>query len=138
MAIAGLTLTAAAAYYTGSRSWDVTALWLWALSALYFASSIFYVRLRVYALNPRKEQAQRQMWWASACYHLFLLAGLAAFGATGSLSLFALGAFAPVFGRSFWFLFKPARQLNLKRIGVLEIVYSVVFLVFITLTFRFD
>jgi hypothetical protein len=41
-----------------------------------------------------------------------------------------------VLARTFWFLFKPAGQLSLKRIGVLEIIYSVVFLVFITLTFR--
>jgi hypothetical protein len=136
MAIGGLTLTAPAAYYAGSGSWDITALWLWALCALYFASSVFYVKLRVYALNPRREQARRQMWRASASYHLFLLAGLGALAATGQLSLLAPLAFAPVLARTFWFLFKPAGQLSLKRIGVLEIIYSVVFLVFITLTFR--
>ena len=137
MAIGGLTLTAAAALYTGSGRWDITSLWLWAMCALYFASSVFYVKLRVYTMSPRKEEARRHMWWASAGYHLFLLAGLAAFAATGSLSLFALVAFTPVLGRTFWSLFKPARQINLKRIGVLEIIYSVVFLVFITLSFRF-
>jgi hypothetical protein len=136
MAIGGLTLTAPTAYYAGSGSWDITALWLWALCALYFASSVFYVKLRVYVLNPRKEQARRRMWRASACYHLFLLASLGALSTTGRLSLLAPVAFAPVLVRTFWFLLKPAGQLSLKRIGVLEIVYSVVFLVFITLTFR--
>jgi hypothetical protein len=136
MAIGGLTLTAPAACYAGSGSWDITAFWLWALCALYFASSVFYVKLRVYVLNPRKEQARRRMWRASACYHIILLASLAALSTTGRLSLLATFAFAPVLVRAFWFLLKPAGQLSLKRIGVLEIVYSVVFLVFITLTFR--
>ena len=44
--------------------------------------------------------------------------------------------FAPVLGRSFWHLARPVEKINLKRIGVTEIIYSLVFLVFITLTFR--
>ncbi|HSE97736.1 MAG TPA: YwiC-like family protein [Blastocatellia bacterium] len=136
MAIGGLTLTSAAACYVASGRWENAALWLWALCALYFASSIFYVKLRVYTLNPRKEESRRRMWFASAWYHLSLLAGLAAFAATGSLSLLALIAFAPALGRTFWFLARPAREINLKRIGFIEIAYSLVFLIFITLTFR--
>ena len=50
--------------------------------------------------------------------------------------LFVLVAFAPVLGRSFWHLARPVEKINLKRIGITEIVYSLVFLVFITLTFR--
>jgi len=55
MAIGGLTLTAPASYYAASGAMDLTALWLWALCALYFASSVFYVKLRVHTLNPRME-----------------------------------------------------------------------------------
>src|SRR5262245_31049473 len=40
MAIGGLTMTAPAAYYAASGQWDMTALWLWLLSALYMASSV--------------------------------------------------------------------------------------------------
>jgi hypothetical protein len=136
IAILGLTLTAPTAYYVARREWDGVALWLWALCALYFASSVFYVKLRVHWLNRRKPQARRQALVRCALYHSFLLAGLAALAAIGSLNVFALAAFAPVLGRSFWQLLKPAAKLNLRRVGVLELVYSVVFLVFITLTFR--
>ncbi|MCI0487580.1 MAG: YwiC-like family protein [Blastocatellia bacterium] len=136
MAILGLTLTAPAAYYVARASWEITALWLWALNALYFASSVFYVKLRVHAINPRKEQESRNVRRHCAFYHVFLLASLLVLVLTDSLSLLAVIAFAPVLVRTFWHLFKPGERLNLRRIGVLEIVYSVVFLVFITLTFR--
>ena len=55
MAIAGLTLTAPAAYYVSLGAFDGTALWLWALCAVYFASSVFYVKLRVHTINPRRK-----------------------------------------------------------------------------------
>jgi hypothetical protein len=136
IAILGLTLTAPTTYYAARAEWGAAALWLWALCALYFASSVFYVKLRVYWLNRRKEQARRQARLRCGLYHAFLLAALAILAGTGSLNLFAIVAFAPVLARSFWQLAKPATQLNLRRIGVLEIIYSLVFLLFITLTFR--
>lgn len=136
MAILGMTLSAPTAYYAACGSWDGTALWLWAMCALYFTSSIFYVKLRVYSLNRRRKQAERNSWRMCAVYHLFLLTALTIFAITGSLNLSALIAFAPALARSFWQLAKPAADLNLRLIGVMEIVYSLVFLVFITITFR--
>jgi YwiC-like protein len=136
MAILGLTLTAPATYYVARGEWAAAALWLWALCALYFTSSVFYVKLRVHWLNRRKQEQRRQSWRRCAVYHAFLLAALLTSAATGNLSLFVLVAFAPVLGRSFWHLAKPSERINLKRIGVTEIVYSLVFLVFITLTLR--
>jgi hypothetical protein len=55
---------------------------------------------------------------------------------TRSLPLFALLAFAPVLARTCWGLLKPPRTLHLKRIGIAEVVYSMIFLIFITLTLR--
>jgi hypothetical protein len=54
----------------------------------------------------------------------------------GHSHVFALIAFAPVLMRTAWHLLKPADQLNLRRVGVLEILYSLIFLIFITLTFN--
>jgi len=136
LAILGLTLTAPAAYYAASGAIDRTALWLWAMCALYFLSSVFYVKLRVYSMNRRKEETRRQSWRLCAFYHSCLLGALIVFAMTGNLSLLALVAFAPALTRSFWQLAKPAAGLNLRRIGVMEIIYSLVFLAFITMTFR--
>ena len=136
IAILGLTLTAPTAYYTASGAIDTVALWLWVMCALYFLSSVFYVKLRVYSSNRRKPEARRHSWRLCALYHSFLLGALIVFAITGNLNLLALVAFAPALARSFWELAKPAAGLNLRRIGVLEIVYSLVFLIFITMTFR--
>lgn len=136
LAIGGLTLTAPAAYYVARGVWDERAWWLWALSALYFASSVFYIKLRVYRLNPRKQVEQRRAWRSCAVYHSFLLLALLVLLATGQLSLFVAIAFAPVLARSAWSLFKPATQVNFRRAGFLEIGYSLIFLTCLALSFR--
>jgi len=136
LAILGMTLTAPATSYAARGAWMVEALWLWALCALYFTSSVFYVKLRVHWMNRRKPEQRQQAWRRCAIYHTGLLAVLVITALTGNLSLLVLAAFAPVLGRSFWHLAKPVERLNLKRIGVTEIVYSLVFLVFITLSLR--
>jgi len=136
MAIAGLTLTAPAAHYVSRSFFEPTALWLWLLCVFYFSSSVSYVKLRVATINPHKEEARRQSSWRCAAYHSILLACLLILALTGSLNLFALAAFSPVLGRSFWQLASPVRRVNLRRVGWLEVVYSIVFLVFTTLTFR--
>jgi len=136
MAVCGLTMTAPAAYYAASGRWGMTALWLWLLSALYMASSVFYIKLRVYRLNPRKQAEQRQAWRSCAAYHSFLIVALPALIFAGSLGLFAFIAFTPVLVRTFWGMFAPESKVNLTRAGILEIVYSLVFLVCAALGFR--
>jgi hypothetical protein len=136
LAICGLTLTAPAGYYVARGEWDATAPWLWLLSACYFASSVFYIKLRIYSLNPRKQAEQRRARQSCAYYHSFLLLALVALLVSGNLPLFVLVAFAPVLARTFWRLFKPVRQVNLTRAGLIEIVFSVVFLFCTALSFR--
>lgn len=135
LAICGLTLSAPAAYYVAVGQWSRTAFWLWALSMLYFASSVFYIKLRIYALNPRKQDYHRRARRSCAFYHSMLLGVLALLFLSGYLRLFALVAFAPVLARAFWRTFKPATRVNLTRAGILEIVYSLVFLIFSALSF---
>lgn len=135
LAIGGLTLTAPAAYYAARGVWDTTALWLWLLSAWYFASSVFYIKLRIYRLNPRKQTEQKRAWQSCAVYHSFLLAALLALWVTANLPLFVLVAFTPVLARALWSLFIPVTQVNLRRAGFMEIGYSIIFLVCLALSF---
>jgi hypothetical protein len=136
MAIGGLTMTAPAAYYAASGRWEMTAFWLWLLSALYMASSVFYIKLRVYRLNPRKQAEQRQALRSCALYHSFLIVALPALIFVGSLRLFAFIAFAPALVRTFCGMFAPRSKVNLMRAGILEIAYSLVFLICAALAFR--
>lgn len=136
LAIAGLTMTAPATFYAASGTWTATAWWLWALSAAYFASSVFYVKLRVTRLHAKQAEDKRRAQQQCIVYHSFLLCSLLALALTRSLPLFALIAFAPVLARTLRSLLSPEPHLNLKHIGIAEIVYSVIFLIFTTLTFR--
>jgi hypothetical protein len=136
MAIAGLTLTAPAAYYASAGALDTKAAWLWVLCACYFASSVFYVKLRVSTISARLHNDRRETWRRCASYHALLLASLVTLALTGSVHVFAGAAFAPVLTRSFWHLARPVRQISLRRVGWLEMVYSLVFLIFTTLNFR--
>lgn len=138
LAIAGMTMTAPAAYYVASGQWGTKAFWLWALSAAYFASSVFYIKLRVTGLHAKKPDDKRRARWQCVGYHGFLLVSLLALAITRSLPLFLLIAFFPVLARTAWSLIKPSNQLNLKRIGIAEIIYSLIFLVFTAMTLRYS
>ncbi|HJZ66682.1 MAG TPA: hypothetical protein VKF81_00950, partial [Blastocatellia bacterium] len=136
IAILGLTLTAPTAYYVCRGEWGSSALLLWALCILYFTSSVFYVKLRVHSLNHRREELRKRSWRRCALYHLFLITALVLLAITRSTNVFVLMAFGPVLARAFWLLAKPAKQASLKQVGVLEIIYSAVFLLFVTIGVR--
>ena len=136
IAILGLTLTASSAYYVCAGEWDSNAWLLWALCILYFTSSLFYVKLRVHSLNRRREDLSRQSRLRCRLYHLFLVAALVILAARNNANRFVLVAFAPALLRTFRQLERPAAHASLKQIGVLEIAYSVFFLVFVTIGLR--
>jgi len=133
LAILGLTSTAPAAMLVASAAWNPRALGLWLLCALFFASSVFHVKARVLAAQPRRAAARDAMRRASAIYHLALLAGLSCGAAMAGLPPFLLAAFLPVILRALVGLARAPGRLDLTRAGVLEIGYSLVFLVFVTL-----
>ncbi len=45
-------------------------------------------------------------------------------------------AFTPALVRTFWGMFKPKTKVDLTRAGILEIVYSMIFLICAALNFR--
>lgn len=134
--IAGLTLTAPAAHYVAAGRWESTAVWLWALSAVYFASSVFYVRLRVLTAYPKNPEELVHIRRWCGLFHAGLALCLVIVVLGGQLHWLIFAAYLPVVTRAFRHLVRPARELVLRRVGVLEIVYSVVFLVFAVLAFR--
>lgn len=136
LAIFGLTMTAPAAHYVIRRQWELMALGLWGVSTLYFASSVFYVKLRLQAAHgrssERREQARRQC----AIYHAFLIAALVSLALTHRMGVFLALAFAPALGRAFRHVLWPAEHVNLRRVGLAEIFNAFVFLIFAALAFR--
>jgi YwiC-like protein len=133
LAIVALTLSAPAAFLVGRGVWSAQALVLWALCILFFASSVFHVKLRVLTAQPRRIAERRRMTAASVAYHAVLLAGLVLLALTRRLPVFAVIAFVPVIVRALGaFRSRPGR-LDLKRAGILEIAYAIVFLLFVAL-----
>ena len=129
LAILGLTSTAPAAFCVARGGWSATAAWLWVLSALYFASSVFYVKLRVADLQPRRAAQQRTLRGATAAYHLVLAGCVAALVVRHTFGWLLVVGFGPILARTAWALRYPARTVSLRRVGVLEILYSLAFLV---------
>lgn len=136
ISIIGLTATAPTAYYVCRGEWNSEGWVLWALCALYFASSVFYVKLRVHSLNRRRIDLRRQSWRDCAFYHLFLLFVLIILNTTSHTNLYVLAAFLPVLIRTVWELQRPSTRISLRRIGLLEIGYSLFFLVLVTIGYR--
>ncbi|MCS6816627.1 MAG: YwiC-like family protein [Blastocatellia bacterium] len=136
LAILGLTMTAPAAHYAIRREWEPMAVGLWGVSALYFASSVFYVKLRVqaaYGRSPeRRERARRQC----AIYHAFLIIALLGLAFTHRMGVFLAIAFAPALGRALRHVVRPAERVDLRRVGLAEIANALVFLIFAALAFR--
>ncbi|HET8550390.1 MAG TPA: YwiC-like family protein [Bryobacteraceae bacterium] len=135
LAIAISALNAASAHYVAAGRWTAEAFWLWALCTLYFASSIFYVKLRVQDAHGKRDRDVIRARRRCAAYHAVLLAALAALVVTRSVPLFALIAFIPILVRAFAEVFSPSRELNLKRVGWLEVTWSLVFLCVVGLGF---
>ena len=133
LAIAAMTMTAPAAFAVSHGRWTATALWLWALSLIYFASSVFYVKLRVAGLHAKGDPgpARRNCFY----FHAALLAALLLLCATSALPPLAVAAFLPALGRSFWSLARPAARADLQRAGWLEVAYSLIFLGALTASF---
>lgn len=123
LAIATSMLTAPAAYYVATGRLDGTALVLWLAVFGYFASTVFYVKMRLTSSRARsivvKEKARREC----VAVHSVVAIGILALP-----PLAALG-YLPAIARAFWYALRPTEQVNLKQVGWTEVVYSLVFLV---------
>ncbi len=130
VAVTGGALAAPAAHLAGGGG-SLTALILWLLCALYFASSVFYIKLRVGTAHPGATGDPEGLWRRCAAYHGFLVLALGLLLLAGQVSLAVGLAFAAVVARAAWFLARPHPGLNLRRLGLLEVAYSAGFLIFL-------
>lgn len=134
LGVLSLTLTAPAAYYVALGQFDQRALCLWMLNLLYFSSAVFYIKMRV-SRSIKKSNAS-QLTWQCAGYHAALLIGISLLVWRGGFSLLVLLAFVPVIGRAFSAMRLEEQRLNLKRIGIAEVGYTLVFMLFLVFGLR--
>jgi hypothetical protein len=124
---AGLTSTAAAAYYVATGRLDATAWGLWAANALFAVNQIQYVQLRIHAAQSAgpKEKRRQGRWFLAGQAVLAVL--LAAACAAGIFRWYGAAAFLPVLYRGFAWFVAPPEPLAVQKLGKSELAYACLF-----------
>jgi len=123
----GLTSTAAGAYYVTTGHLDVRAFELWGANWLFAANQILFVQLRLHA--ARTEGVSQRL---AAGWHALLGIGITiallfvAFEA-GTMPKRAVLAYHPMILRNLWWYFQKPKPLNVRRLGIRELISAVVF-----------
>jgi YwiC-like protein len=128
--VAALTLSAPAAYYTISGTLGVKAALLYALNFLFFASSVFYVKLKIESLRSKgtwRGEARKALYMMIA-YHVFLVVALLAAAVLGIISGWVLAGFVPVIIQVSAGTLSRGTKMNFTRLGIALVVQSVIFL----------
>jgi hypothetical protein len=137
IAVAGLTLTAPAAWYVATGNLDRHAWLLWGLNFLYFAGGVFYVKMHVAAAIRRKrfETAAEKIRWGAT--NLVFYGGLAlcvvGLALAHLIPWLATLAFAPVVVRAAIGVRRLSSTLRIQRLGWTEVAHSVMFAVLLVL-----
>lgn len=124
LAVAGLTLTAPAAWYAATGKLDYRLL---LLNVLYFAGGVFYVKMHIATAIQRTGSKLR--FGAATLAYYSALAVVAAWWWPVGL------AFVPVIVRAFAGVVRLTPTLRIKRLGWTEVAYSVVFAIALIVTY---
>jgi YwiC-like protein len=139
--ICGLALGAPLAYYASTGVIDGTALILWIVNALYFGGTVFYIKLKVrqQPREPKPDRISERLVKAKACltYQSVVLTIALVLVALDHVPWLVFLAFVPMtlkvlVGATRW---QDRKSLSLPRLGVIEIVHSIMFAVLIIAAF---
>ncbi len=124
---AGLTATAAAAFYVAAGRWTATALLIWAANWLFVANQIHYVQLRIHAANTasRLQKVERGLHFLFG--EIVLASVLIAAAEVGALPWVACLAYLPVLVRGTVWFFEAPSPLAIHRLGLTEMAHAVAF-----------
>jgi len=130
--ILALTLVAPAAEYAAGGVFSTQTVGLWILCALFFCGSVFHVR---YLVRRRADSMgpltlRLKAGWPSVAYHLAVLCLSVVSSCAGLLPLLATVALLPAALRA-WFAVgrRVEKPMAVRRIGVMEVLHTIVFLV---------
>ena len=136
LAVIGLTLSAPAAVVVSRGSMDMLSLILWLACALFFGSGIFHVKTLLSGVKHKGELTAKTRWKIgrpSIAYHIALShVVIPASALVSDHPLWIVLAYAPVVIRAILGVRHLSRKLPpLKRVGVLETLYSLWFAVWL-------
>lgn len=131
-----LSLAAPAAYWVGIREYDAFGLWLWALTWLQSAASIVYAYLRLGQRELEPDQASaksRSDWWRMGSraflytsFNLVLSLGL---GVANLIPRFVFVPFLLQWAETVWGISNPAVGWKPTRIGIRQLIVSILWTV---------
>ncbi len=137
---AGLTMVGAAAHAVAVGEVQPTGGILWLLLFLFFASGIFYVRMRIQGmLAARRGSAAPRGTAVRLCllYHVLLVVVVPALFMARIVPWPVLLAFAPALWRAAAGIRQTDARLDVRRLGWSEVVLTTVFVVLLIGAFRF-
>ena len=142
ISVSGLVLTAPAGYVVGNGEMGGAGFGLWVACLLHFTSSIFYVKMRVSAVNV-KDIGHLPVKWRLGrpllLYHgiLVLALGSLVVAIGGKTVVLVALSYIPVLTRACWgWAGLSGRPVSLKRIGIGEVCYTAWFAGFSTAALR--
>lgn len=139
LGVAGLTMVGPVAHTVAVGDVQPIAALLWLLLFLFFASGIFYVRMRVHGFiaqrkgaSPASNPARRPC----VLYHALLVVAVPALLMARVISWPVLLAFAPAVWRSAVGLHRKEAPFNLRRLGWSEVALAAAFVLLLIAAFR--
>jgi len=131
IAMAGLTLTAPAAYYVTTARLDQTAMLLWVFSLLFFGCSTVYVHMKIRA-NALKKSAltwreKLSLGKLNLLYHLAVLLVVGVFTIALFTPLLAFLAFVPITLHAIYGTLRLSGAVRFKKLGIILVGHTVVF-----------
>jgi hypothetical protein len=134
---AGLTLSALAGWIAAAGTLEATAVWIWALNALFFGSGVLYVKSRI---QERRAASRAEAGGAgrfAVAFHVLILGFVAAMVFARWLSPLIVVPFLLAAVRAARGIRSAAETpFALRRLGWSEVALSVLFAVFVILGFQ--
>jgi hypothetical protein len=127
---AGLVLVGPTAHAVAVNGAQPIGALLWLLLSLYFASGVFYVRMRIRLMVAQRKGAtavSSRARWSCLAYHALLLVLIPSLAAADVVPWAVLLAFAPALWRAAAGLRRQDAVLNVRRLGWSEVGLTVAF-----------
>jgi hypothetical protein len=133
----GLTLVGPTAHAVAMQDAQPMGAVLWLLLSLFFASGVFYVRMRIRVMIAQRTDATsvaRRARWSCLVYHLLLLVVIPALAVGNLIPWAALLAYAPALWRATAGLRRRDAILNVRRLGWSEVGVTAAFVLILVVT----
>lgn len=139
IATGALSLAAPAAYWVGIGRYDTAGWWLWILVWFQTAASLVYAYLRLEQRELAQLPAAPELWrlgLRSFAYTTFNLSASLALGLAAVLPRFVFIPYLIQWSETLWGIFHPAIKWKPTRIGIRQLIVSILWTILFIITWR--